>query len=326
MGTTSSKSVPQMHREHALVRKARTALRDAETLQWAADRERERSGSARLRAVTPIAGAREVGVIFPDGNTVRIAVTPALRERSLALLDSLLHQFSEQGLTLWVDEERTFVGAGNKSRHLGQHTFELSISEIVAKATGAQRAESDRDWIATGNWCLDLKKGPSRNLRIKDEADCPVEHRLDVVVRHVVRGLREAAARGQREEELRVARDAERAAELRASAEREEAAAVERAREAEEVGRLEALYSEASAWRRAADVRAYVEAVLARAPGDGLGRSAIVTWAEWALQAADALDPIADRLRQYGSAEDKSEPPTEPDIGQTPSAEEEGDD
>lgn len=313
MGQTVSKSTPQTHREYALVRKTRTALHEAEALQLAADRERERSGGARLRAVTPIAGAREVGVIFPGSNMARIAVTPALRERSLALLDSLLRQLSEQGLTLSVDEERTLVGAGNKSGHFGQHTFDLSISEIVAKATVAQRAGSDRDWIATGNLCLDLKKGPSRNLRIKDEADCPVEHRLDVVVRHVVRGLREAAARGQREEELRVARDAEREADLRASAAREEAAAVERGREAVEIGRLEELYSEASAWRRASDVRAYVAAVLARAPTEEPGRLAAERWARWAMEIAGALDPAGKRLQHFGIAGQEGKPSKERD-------------
>jgi hypothetical protein len=77
---------------------------------------------------------------------------------------------------------------------------------------------------------------------------------------------------------------------------REEAQRQERARLAKlEQERLDALISEASAWRRAQELREYVAAVMnSRCLRDDRAvEQRLEAWATWAFSEADRLDPIA---------------------------------
>lgn len=97
----------------------------------------------------------------------------------------------------------------------------------------------------------------------------------------------------QRRYEYRVERKRE--LEERIRKQREEAERKERARiEKAAAERREKLMSDAAAWRRASEIRAYVEAQIARwsVNVDAETLSALQAWAEWALGQADQMDPL----------------------------------
>jgi hypothetical protein len=97
----------------------------------------------------------------------------------------------------------------------------------------------------------------------------------------------------QRQYEYRVERKRE--LEERTRKQREEAERRERARiEKAAAERREKLMSDAGAWRRASEIRAYVEAQIARwsLDVDAETLDALQTWAEWAMGQADQMDPL----------------------------------
>jgi len=97
----------------------------------------------------------------------------------------------------------------------------------------------------------------------------------------------------QRRYEHRVERKRE--LEERIRKQREEAERKERARiEKEAAERRDKLISDAAAWRRASEIRAYVDAQIARwsVDVDAESLDALQTWAEWALGQADQMDPL----------------------------------
>ena len=106
----------------------------------------------------------------------------------------------------------------------------------------------------------------------------PFETLLSEVAAGVIAALAQAKARReQREKDERRRREA-RAAEQR----------LEEARQAE-LARKQALRNDATNWREARNLRAYVSAVLADKPSD----EALLAWSRWALACADELDPVA---------------------------------
>jgi hypothetical protein len=97
----------------------------------------------------------------------------------------------------------------------------------------------------------------------------------------------------QRQYEYRVERKRE--LEERIRKQKEEAERKERARiEKEAADRRDKLISDAAAWRRASDIRTYVEAQVARwsLDVDPDSLNALQTWAEWAMGQADQIDPL----------------------------------
>lgn len=96
----------------------------------------------------------------------------------------------------------------------------------------------------------------------------------------------------QRRYEHRVERKRE--LEERIRKQKEEAERKERARiEKAAADRRDKLLAEVNAWGRAAEIRAYVDARLARwSDADAETVSGLHTWAEWARAEADAMDPL----------------------------------
>ena len=83
--------------------------------------------------------------------------------------------------------------------------------------------------------------------------------------------------------------------ETRIRKQREEVERKERARiEKAAAERRDRLIADAAAWRRASEIRAYVEAQIARwsADADAEILSGLQTWAEWARGQADEMDPL----------------------------------
>lgn len=99
----------------------------------------------------------------------------------------------------------------------------------------------------------------------------------------------------QRRYEYRVERKRE--LEERIRKQREEAERKERARvEKAKAERREKLIAEVVSWRSASEIRAYVEAQMARcSDADAETMSRLQAWAEWARAEADAIDPLRDQ-------------------------------
>lgn len=126
----------------------------------------------------------------------------------------------------------------------------------------------------------------------EDKEGSPLEDQLtDIVIGLAVESERSHRARLEqqikwrremKEKEERIAREKKEAEERR---ERENLAAIERAK-------TNALLRDAARWRKAADIRAYVQAVRA-ALRDPSEIGAFEAWSAWALAEADRLDPLA---------------------------------
>jgi hypothetical protein len=132
---------------------------------------------------------------------------------------------------------------------------------------------------------------PGVTTRWEDNDGLPLERQLaDVMVGILVaaehahrRWLEKQAAweRERREEEERAAIRRREEAEKR---ERERLAAIEKAK-------VDALLSDAQAWRTANNLRDYIQAV-DDAAGERIGTPEFEAWSRWASNEADKLDPI----------------------------------
>jgi hypothetical protein len=134
---------------------------------------------------------------------------------------------------------------------------------------------------------------PSRSGPIWEDKDgCPLEDQLaDIVIGLAIdaeHSHRQWVAeqivwqQKRKEEEERKAREKKEAEERR---EREKLAAIERAK-------TNALVRDAMNWRKATEIRKYVEAVRNALTGPREGFEACSAWSAWALSEADKLDPI----------------------------------
>lgn len=123
----------------------------------------------------------------------------------------------------------------------------------------------------------------------RDEDGRKLEQQLaDIIIgiavagEHLHRKWLEEQAAWRRKEQEEAEREAQRRKVEAERRERERLAAVEKAKR-------DTLRSDATAWREAADIRAYVEAVRRAAAQP----ESIDSWMRWALLEADSLDPIA---------------------------------
>jgi hypothetical protein len=139
---------------------------------------------------------------------------------------------------------------------------------------------------------LGAQHSPVPNTAIwEDKEGLPLEDQLaDIVVGLALEAersyrdwiVRQTAWRQEmKERDERAAREKKEADERR---ERERLAAIERAK-------VNALVRDALSWRRAADIRSYVEAVRA-ARHEPSRNESLDMWSSWALAEADKLDPI----------------------------------
>ena len=118
------------------------------------------------------------------------------------------------------------------------------------------------------------------------------DHLSEIIVALMVAGEAHYRAAAQAAYEWRLQRRAELEEEMRRRRDEEERRERERLA-ALERERLERLLNAANAWRRAVDLRAFVDAVRAAKQGrSGAAAERLERWAADALSAADRLDPL----------------------------------
>lgn len=144
----------------------------------------------------------------------------------------------------------------------------------------------------------------------QDTEDAPLERRMANIAVEIVAVAELKYREGcVREFEWRVKRKAEREEELRQrqiELERQERERVQKLEQA----RIDRLLDEAATLRRAAEIRAYVQAVKQAAAGEGSDATneKIERWAHWALAEADRIDPVRNgRFLQPTDASDPTE-------------------
>lgn len=283
--------------EHPLIRRTRHALQKLD--EQIADLERRRAEQKeRTRRGLPAAilwglfddPRKEGGVIASSPGALSVMVTPAVRDRALAVMSTLIQLLQERNLRIWAPGA-TLIGRG-------KYAFVLRLSEIAEKAASKRiGATGTINWRATGRLRITLRDGPTGDFRVRDEANSSIEHQLRTLVDYVEQAIGRAPEL-QRQRDLAIQSrlaEAEKLATVRAEAKRVEA---ERQRLlSEENARRDELMSEMARWHDSQQLRAYVDAVLSH-PGIVQPRSSVDQWARWARRIADEVDPIRERLEK----------------------------
>jgi len=137
--------------------------------------------------------------------------------------------------------------------------------------------------------------GVSRPERFwEDKDDVTIEDQLsDIVVALIVAGEEQCRDAVRNDYQWRLQDKARREEEARRKREEEERRERERQLKLEQE-RIERLLGEASAFRQAADIRAFVESVRTASVSatDPLPQDKVEAWAVWALSEADRIDPV----------------------------------
>ncbi|MFN3575034.1 MAG: hypothetical protein ACK4TR_16035 [Phenylobacterium sp.] len=212
--------------------------------------------------------------------------TGAFERRRLAILNSLAIGLSKAGASLEVTGP---TGREIRAR-VGQTDLSIALDHPSAQPT------------RHGEW--HVRQGPVDDLRLvigeanasdyravwTDDDEGKLEAKLNAITLEIVvasealyRARSVAHHQWLLEDRVRLEAEVKR---RRAEAERRE----RERRAAEEKARRDMLFGQAQAWRSAQDIRGFVSEVLATQPGGASGE--LQNWALWALEEADALDPV----------------------------------
>lgn len=206
--------------------------------------------------------------------------------RRLLFLNGLFLGFAKVGGRGWV--------RGNDARELAIHMGDASVSfQLGGPAQGwMARRSSSTPSEAREPMCLSISTAHSASPGIpfawRDEEGRKLEQQLtDIIIgmavagKHLHRKWLEEQAAWERRRKEEAEREAQRRRAEEERRERERTASLEKAKR-------DALRRDARAWREAADIRSYVEAVRKAADAP----ETTDAWARWALLEADRIDPI----------------------------------
>ncbi|WUR11927.1 hypothetical protein E7V67_019805 [[Empedobacter] haloabium] len=285
---------PDLVKPHPLVRSAAAAVRtEINGLQRSrahAERPKKRKPGAPWEpdwgALSRPSWRRylETGVMEIDPAVLPLRVSIESADRALRLWDTLLKACVARGLRIEMGDRRVEVSDGAE-------TVKLRMSEKV---------EHEKRPVELGENTV-LARAPTGRLRIflgviasetsiEDSPDQALEQQLNDFMARIYRALASSrrwhaalAERRHREEQV---------AQLRAQ---ERAAAEEVARlQKTEVERTRELVAEATAWKDAQRILAYVNHIRGSASARGMTLPA--EWAAWAESVAASMDPTRKRL------------------------------
>jgi len=256
---------------------------------------------------------RQRGGFGPAGGR-SATLTEHTWRRALRVMDALLKGLEARGHTA---EELVYTGALEAQVGLLGETFKVRLHEptrmephVLTQEERERKARYgsafiDRhDYVPTGDLSLQLRRGefslPSFELR--DRTNVKVEDRLN---RFIIAALKEVDHLRQiKAKQVREAAARRESAEARKREElKQKELTALREYQAKE---LQAITDQIERWRRARDIRMYVEEfrTLVGARGDKIEpRSQRDKWTEWALSMADRIDPLATLRASRGPAE-----------------------
>lgn len=216
-----------------------------------------------------------------------VRVTPAGLPRALALIDAIVRAIDQRGFS-WRP------GSGGRwdasaSVIVEEVALKVGVYETVERRhhmlTPEEKRKAEKgtwfyaptyDFLSTNQFSV---RRDDYDIYIKDTRNQRVENRLnDLMVMFINRAF--DAREAKRLAEIRAAEEAVRAARL---AEIQRLKAVQNAA-------VERLHTQAAAWRKAQDLRAFIAAVEGMS---GLGDAERAEWLSWARSQADGLDPLS---------------------------------
>ena len=251
------------------------------------------------RAALKDADADELGILESPSASLDLHVSRGQLSRALRIADALIKAFRERGWETEIHDGRTLVDVDGiaigvrieESTETVQqpvkpdldsgYSFHYNQFDTVRRPSGSLSVmirEEDRMWSTQQrNWNDSKKRGVEERLH---QVIVGMLRLAAAVKSHQIQQEKEARERQERERRLEAARQEQ--ARLRDELRREK-------------GRAEFLLEQAERWRVSQNLRQFIDEVrdqgkLAELEIDGQG---VETWATWALQHADRLDPFA---------------------------------
>jgi hypothetical protein len=216
----------------------------------------------------------------------------ATYRRGLAIVNAVAVAATKRGFEATHDDKKgriVLVGHGGE--------LELRMSEATEQKTRKVKRydgkfEDETYRVPTGRLRIFVERGYGKVWTIEETAEGPLETKLNAFFAGAwkqVKFCRQKTRVEQAEAQRRAVLAAERAEVERKRLEEEWAREEERKRR-------EQLVDDVAAWRRAAEIRAYVAAVrLAAAQRGHASVPTVEEWAAWALSVADEGDPVPGR-------------------------------
>jgi hypothetical protein len=211
-------------------------------------------------------------------------------QRRIRIFNALFIALDRCGCRPWLHAKEKLEGGVQVGAQRVAFALEPIPSSRRINAAKPSRVPRERLKLEISWWRLD----PGIQLCWEDSEDAPLEKRLtEVGVGLLIAGEWSYRVNLEHRHQWRVERKRElqkQIEEARREAERQE---LERLRRIEEKRRKD-LYDDVAAWKQAADIRSYANAVAAdcRQAEDAATRERLRAWAAWALLEADRLDPM----------------------------------
>lgn len=221
----------------------------------------------------------------PSARSLDVRVSESMQARAGRLMDALIKALERRGYRVQVHDQRTQIEL--LGVHLDLQLFEGSVRRPY-EPTRRQRTQLARgepvylpqwQFVPTGKLTLQAAHGFAG--RIADTARAPIEERLNALIVMMGRWVVKALVEREAQERLAAERRAEREAALALQAQQEH-----------ELGKLREVERDARAWRRAIQLREYLDAFEAQAGLHGGLTAEQQTYVTWARAKADWLDPL----------------------------------
>jgi hypothetical protein len=229
------------------------------------------------------------GVIKPDNGVLAVIVTPALRDRALAIADALFTALSAHGFSVSFKESRTVLACQD-----------VSASIRIVELTKKEGPAYDDPWNAIGRLRIKIQREtydvPLPNaITVQDDPGRPLEGKLNSLVARLRRAVVGFEARNELRRQKKRREDDER--ERREQRSRQMALDAEAARR-EEL-RVEDLLTESDEWLMVGNRLRYLdhlEAAVHSRGGSTEPGSAAGEWIKWARAALEKMDPTNWRM------------------------------
>ncbi len=213
-----------------------------------------------------------------------------LERRRLRLLNALFLALQRCGARPWVrDRQGRETGVQVGQQNVAFRTERIGERRPAARSSPTGRTRRREKLRLT----IGSREAGSGGKSWEDSADAKLEQQLtDIVVEILVTGETNYRAGALAAHEWWLRRRAELEEEARRRTEEAERRERERLGKLEQE-RVEHLLNEAENWRRAADLRAFVESVrVASQASTSFAADTLERWAAWVLALADRIDPI----------------------------------
>ncbi|MDU0697896.1 hypothetical protein ACNFH8_12065 [Pseudomonas sp. NY15436] len=225
------------------------------------------------------------GLPRPSSRALDVNVSEAMQGRALRLMDALIKALELRGYSVRVGDSRTEVDVLGVSMDLQlteattRRPYEPTPQERVKQARKEWVYLPDWQYVPTGKFTLQASSGYGG--RITDNSRGLVEEQLNRLI--LAMGRRAVTVLVEREIQERKAAERRR--------EREAALALQAQQEYER-RKLREVERDARAWRRAIQLREYLDAFEANAALHGGLTAEQQTYVTWARAKADWLDPL----------------------------------